>query len=204
MAKTSDKTITVGDATYYVLDRSKLPTGRQFPAGTIEWNTDDFKYDWQGSTSWKSGDESNVVKVGFTYQWGLGKAVEDTIALTAKNYKISRLTSMSTSKDSSAPQVSFKSERDSNGNYTTIFEIDSMSVDASTQDLVAYLNSFKYVNGKFVTESSMTATTSSGIPPNLQRQSMRLSKMEKSTSTRALTSPSRQKSAAKDSASSRR
>ena len=150
------KTITVGDATYYVLDRSKLPTGRQFPAGTIEWNTDDFKYDWQGSTSWKSGDESNVVKVGFTYQWGLGKAVEDTIALTAKNYKISRLTSMSTSKDSSAPQVSFKSERDSNGNYTTIFEIDSMSVDASTQDLVAYLNSFKYVNGKFVTESSMT------------------------------------------------
>ena len=140
---------------YYVLDRNKLPKGKQFPAGTIDWNTDDFKYDWQGSTEWTTGAGSNVVKVGFTYQWGLGKAVTDTISLTAKNYKISRLTSMSNNESGTVTQ-NFKSERDSGGNYTTILELKAMDIDASMQNLVTYLGGFRLVNGKFINESSMT------------------------------------------------
>lgn len=140
---------------YYVLDRNNLPKGKQFPAGTIDWNTDDFKYDWQGSTEWTTGAGSNVVKVGFTYQWGLGKAVTDTISLTAKNYKIARLTSMSNNESGTVTQ-NFKSERDSGGNYTTILELKAMDIDASMQNLVTYLGGFRLVNGKFINESSMT------------------------------------------------
>ncbi len=139
---------------YYVLSRSKLPTGKAFPAGTIEWNTDDFKYDWQGATDWSSGT-TGTVKVGFTYQWGLGKAVTDTISLSAKNYKISRLTSMSTDAEGTTSQ-SLKSERDSNGNYTTVLELKAMDITSDMQDLVTYLNSFKFVSGKYTSESSMS------------------------------------------------
>lgn len=149
----SYKTFSVGDKTYYVLDRGSLPTGKAFPTGTFSWDSADFKYDWQGSTKWANGDEANVIKVGYTYQWGLAKQVKSSIDLTAKNYKISRLTSMA---DANGNTVALKSERDDKGTYTTVLTIDAMSITAETQDLAAYIKKFNAVSGKFATEGSMT------------------------------------------------
>ncbi|MGN0744881.1 MAG: Ig-like domain-containing protein [Christensenellales bacterium] len=149
----SYKTFNVGDKTYYVLDRASLPTGKAFPTGTFSWDTADFKYDWQGSTKWESGDATNTIKVGYSYQWGLAKEVKSSIELSAKNYKISRLTGMT---DENGTTVALKSERKEDGTYTTVFSIDSMSIDANTHDLVSYIKSFNTVNGKFATEGSMT------------------------------------------------
>ena len=149
----SYKTFSVGDKTYYVLDRASLPTGKAFPTGTFSWDSADFKYDWQGSTKWANGDEANVIKVGYTYQWGLAKQVKSSIDLTAKNYKISRLTSMA---DANGNTVALKSERDDKGTYTTVLTIDAMSIDAQTHDLATYIKKFTEVSGKFATEGSMT------------------------------------------------
>ena len=158
------KTIKVKNASgeeveYYVLSRSNLPTGKQFPAGTIEWNTDEFTYDWQGSPSWNADSASNSVKVGFTYQWGLGKAVKGSIELSAKNYKISHLTQMmkadATGEADTASAEKFTNARDNNGNYSTVLNIDAMSINANTWKLAEYIKQFKFINSKNVAGKNM-------------------------------------------------
>ena len=147
------------DVEYYVLSRSNLPTGKQFPAGTIEWNTDEFTYDWQGSTSWNTDSASNSVKVGFTYQWGLGKAVKGSIELSAKNYKISHLTQMmkadASGEADTASAEKFTNARDNNGNYSTVLNLDAMSINANTWKLAEYIKQFKFINSKNVAGKNM-------------------------------------------------
>ena len=139
------QTVKEGEVTYYVMDMTKMPQGRNFPAGTIAWDTEDFEYDWQGSTTWKDGEATNSIKVGYSYQWGSSNTVKNKIEITAKNYKISRLTSMT---DANGNKVSLSSESDKKGNYTTVLNIDALGL--TTDDLVGYLNGFNQATVKYV------------------------------------------------------
>ncbi|MCQ2603309.1 MAG: hypothetical protein MJ193_05215, partial [Clostridia bacterium] len=63
---------------YVVLDTTKLPTGKAFPAGVITWNESDFHYSWKGGT----------IDVSFTYQWGFAEAVTETVSIAVTGYEI--------------------------------------------------------------------------------------------------------------------
>ncbi len=134
--------------TYYVLDRGNLPTGKAFPAGTIKWDTSDFKYDFEG------GEDGAIISVGYTYQWGLANAVDATLDIKAKNYKVQRLTSMVDNQTSQS--VSITSEQDEDGNYTSVIKFNAIDLNETNYNIDTFIAGFDSVNGRFTSNSSFS------------------------------------------------
>ncbi|MDE7372999.1 MAG: hypothetical protein K2N18_02940, partial [Clostridia bacterium] len=141
---------------YYVLDTRYLPTGTNFPVGTIEW--DNLSYDFDGFTG--------SSKVGFTYQWGFSAAERGSINVNFVNYKMRSISRVYRgTSDTAGTKVDVVEESDGwTTTYTSTLTLDPMTFDASmiasgkTQfSLIDYINSFTRVNG------NSTAATNSAM-----------------------------------------
>ena len=145
------------DTYYYVLDTRYLPTGKNFPAGTISWNTDDFSYDWQGGT----GDNSSTINVRFTYQWGFAAEATGSINVNAANYKVQSVSGIVRNGEETKLTVTANSD----GSYASRLTLDPMKFNAdmitsgSKFSLTNYIKSFTKLNGKWTSNSKFNDYT---------------------------------------------
>ncbi|MBR7163003.1 MAG: hypothetical protein IKD35_03415 [Clostridia bacterium] len=132
------RTETVDGVTYVKLDYSKLPTGREFPAGWISY--DEYEFDWAGG----------AVEVGYKYQWGFSAMEENRVTVPVKGYEIdeARITSFAKGTEEGAEKRTSFTSFDAFGDLDSI-----LANEAYNNSIAEYIKEFKYVNGRYTSGS---------------------------------------------------
>lgn len=137
---------TTTDMTYQVLDVNKLPSGRNFPVGVITWDTDTFKYGWDGAYDADGNSGNDTLNVGFTYQWGYSAATYGTYPVTVKRSAISSVSRFSEVGEDGTQISTLK-------NFNT-FKGNTVESLLNGKSFVEYLQTFNKMSGRYTSNKS--------------------------------------------------
>lgn len=143
-------TDTATGMTYQVLDVNKLPKGRNFPVGVITWNTDTFKYGWDGAYDVDGNSGNDTLNVGFTYQWGYSAETYGSYPVTVKRNAISSVSRFSEVGEDGAQISIIKNFNTFKGN--TVGSI----VGEEETAFVEYLQTFNKMSGRYTSNKFFT------------------------------------------------
>lgn len=136
--------------TYQVLDVNKLPSGRNFPVGVITWDTETFKYGWDGAYDVDGNSGNDTLNVGFTYQWGYSAETYGSYPVTVKRNAISSVSRFSEVGEDGAQISTIKNFNTFKGN--TVGSI----VGEEETAFVEYLQTFNKMSGRYTSNKSFT------------------------------------------------
>lgn len=143
-------TDTATGMTYQVLDVNKLPSGRNFPVGVITWDTETFKYGWDGAYDVDGNSGNDTLNVGFTYQWGYSAETYGSYPVTVKRNAISSVSRFSEVGEDGAQISTIKNFNTFKGN--TVGSI----VGEGQTAFVEYLQTFNKMSGRYTSNKSFT------------------------------------------------
>lgn len=141
-------TDTATGMTYQVLDVNKLPSGRNFPVGVITWDTDTFKYGWDGAYDVDGNSGNDTLNVGFTYQWGYSAETYGSYPVTVKRNAISSVSRFSEVGEDGAQISTIK-------NFNT-FKGNTVGSLLNGKTFVEYLQTFNKMSGRYTSNKSFT------------------------------------------------
>ena len=141
-------TDTATGMTYQVLDVNKLPSGRNFPVGVITWDTDTFKYGWDGAYDVDGNSGNDTLNVGFTYQWGYSAETYGSYPVTVKRNAISSVSRFSEVGEDGAQISTIK-------NFNT-FKGNTVGSLLNGKTFVDYLKKFNKMSGRYTSNKSFT------------------------------------------------
>ena len=141
-------TDTATGMTYQVLDVNKLPKGRNFPVGVITWDTDTFKYGWDGAYDADGNSGNDTLNVGFTYQWGYSSETYGSYPVTVKRNAISSVSRFSEVGEDGAQISTIK-------NFNT-FKGNTVGSLLNGKTFVEYLQTFNKMSGRYTSNKSFT------------------------------------------------
>lgn len=134
--------------TYQVLDVNKLPSGRNFPVGVITWDTDTFKYGWDGAYDVDGNSGNDTLNIGFTYQWGYSAETYGSYPVTVKRNAISSVSRFSEVGEDGAQISTIK-------NFNT-FKGNTVGSLLNGKTFVEYLQTFNKMSGRYTSNKSFT------------------------------------------------
>lgn len=141
-------TDTATGMTYQVLDVNKLPSGRNFPVGVITWDTETFKYGWDGAYDVDGNSGNDTLNVGFTYQWGYSAETYGSYPVTVKRNAISSVSRFSEVGEDGAQISTIK-------NFNT-FKGNTVGSLLNGKTFVEYLQTFNKMSGRYTSNKSFT------------------------------------------------
>lgn len=141
-------TDTATGMTYQVLDVNKLPSGRNFPVGVITWDTETFKYGWDGAYDVDGNSGNDTLNVGFTYQWGYSAETYGSYPVTVKRNAISSVSRFSEVGEDGAQISTIK-------NFNT-FKVNTVGSLLNGKTFVEYLQTFNKMSGRYTSNKSFT------------------------------------------------
>lgn len=141
-------TDTATGMTYQVLDVNKLPSGRNFPVGVITWDTETFKYGWDGAYDVDGNSGNDTLNVGFTYQWGYSAETYGSYPVTVKRNAISSVSRFSEVGEDGAQISTIK-------NFNT-FKGNTVGSLLNGRTFVEYLQTFNKMSGRYTSNKSFT------------------------------------------------
>lgn len=141
-------TDTATGMTYQVLDVNKLPKGRNFPVGVITWDTETFKYGWDGAYDVDGNSGNDTLNVGFTYQWGYSAETYGSYPVTVKRNAISSVSRFSEVGEDGAQISTIK-------NFNT-FKGNTVGSLLNGKTFVEYLQTFNKMSGRYTSNKSFT------------------------------------------------
>lgn len=141
-------TDTATGMTYQVLDVNKLPSGRNFPVGVITWDTETFKYGWDGAYDVDGNSGNDTLNVGFTYQWGYSAETYGSYPVTVKRNAISSVSRFSEVGEGGAQISTIK-------NFNT-FKGNTVGSLLNGKTFVEYLQTFNKMSGRYTSNKSFT------------------------------------------------
>lgn len=141
-------TDTATGMTYQVLDVNKLPSGRNFPVGVITWDTETFKYGWDGAYDVDGNSGNDTLNVGFTYQWGYSAETYGSYPVTVKRNAISSVSRFSEVGEDGAQISTIK-------NFNT-FKGNTVGSLLNGKTFVEYLQTFGKMSGRYTSNKSFT------------------------------------------------
>lgn len=142
--------------TYQVLDVNKLPSGRNFPVGVITWDTDTFKYGWDGAYDVDGNSGNDTLNVGFTYQWGYSAETYGSYPVTVKRNAISSVSRMN-GVGANDETLTLKVTKENDKNYI-VFKGNAVGSIVGEEEtaFVEYLQTFNKMSGRYTSNKSFT------------------------------------------------
>lgn len=147
-------TDTATGMTYQVLDVNKLPSGRNFPVGVITWDTETFKYGWDGAYDVDGNSGNDTLNVGFTYQWGYSAETYGSYPVTVKRNAISSVSRMN-GVGANDETLTLKVTKENDKNYI-VFKGNTVGSLLNGKTFVEYLQTFNKMSGRYTSNKSFT------------------------------------------------